>query len=170
VKRPKPSPRKQFIACVGARSTPPEILRWMEKMGAELVRRGFSIISGNASGADQAWVRGGNDVDPAKVKLCLPWRSFEAQAIHPGNVVAVLDELQSSEKVSYFHLAAKYHPAWDQLMLGARKLHARNAMIVEPAQELVGYVDHSRPGGGGAGMAFRLADGHFGIRSWDVSK
>jgi len=121
----------------------------MEKMGAELVRRGFSIISGNASGADQAWVRGGNDVDPAKVKLCLPWRSFEAQAIHPGNVVAVLDELQSSEKVSYFHLAAKYHPAWDQLMLGARKLHARNAMIVEPAQELVGYVDHSRPGGGG---------------------
>lgn len=142
-----------YIACVGSRETPADILLWMTNTAAELVRNGFGIISGNSTGADQAWARGGNSVDPTKVTLCLPWAGFERQAIHPDNVVQLADwDYDRCQRVVH-----AFHPRTEALSPGAMKLHARNVMIVEPAIAVVGYLNPTKKGGGGSGMAFKLA-------------
>lgn len=142
-----------YIACVGSRETPADILWWMTDAAAKLVRRGFGIISGNSTGADQAWARGGNSVDPSRVTLCLPWAGFEAKAIHPQNVVQLVDwDYARCERVVH-----TLHPRTEALTAGGMKLHARNVMIVEPAIAVVGYLNPTKKGGGGSGMAFKLA-------------
>jgi hypothetical protein len=125
----------------------------MEATGAKLVRHGYTLVSGNAPGADQAWARGGNASDPTRVELCLPWESFETSAIHGRNVVRVLD-LRSA---GYFDRVKETHPRFDRLSLGALRLHARNAMIVEGAHLVLGALNPAKPGGGGTGSAFRIA-------------
>lgn len=125
------------IACIGSRQTPPDILKWMEYAGAELVKAGHVIVSGNAPGADQAWARGGNGVDAARVELCLPWQGFEDHAIRNGNVVRVYDPISGK---FYRDHAATIHPRWSRLTPSVRKLHARNVMIVSGAACLLYYV------------------------------
>ncbi len=142
-----------YIACVGSRETPADILSWMTSTAAELVRRGFGIISGNSTGADQAWARGGNSVDPTKVTLCLPWLAFQPMAIHPANIVQLVDwDYERCQRV-----VRTLHPRTEALTAGGMKLHARNVMIVEPAIAVIGYLNPTKKGGGGSGMAFKLA-------------
>ena len=110
------------IACIGSRETPPHILQWMEETGAAIVRLGFTIVSGNAPGADQAWARGGNSVDPDRVELCLPWESFEALAVHSKNTTRALHDRAHKR---YFDIAEANHPARSRLTPGGQRLHAR---------------------------------------------
>lgn len=156
------------IACIGSRETPVDVLRWMEEAGANLVRVGHTIISGNAPGADQAWARGGNSVDPTKVELCLPWRDFEAQARHPRNVFRWLDAEPDVGRAAW-NLAAMLHPRWGFLKTGTRRLLARDVLIVKDALRVVGYLNHFKRGGGGTGFTFKVAR-HFEIETLDVSR
>ena len=149
------------IACIGSRETPPEILRWMEQTGFAIVKSGYHIVSGNAPGADQAWVRGANRADPTKVRLCLPWETFEAAAIDPANIVAILDN-ESPRGKRHYERAEAVHAAWRQMTPGGQRLHARNAMIVERALAVFGYVN-----GGGTRTAFKLAE-LLGVPTYDV--
>lgn len=150
----------RYIACIGSRETPQPILAWMERTGAELVRNGYGIISGNAPGADQAWARGGNFVDPTKVTLCLPWEGFEGKTIHPRNVVqlASFDAERTMRIASMFgSKSARNAAVW---------LHARNVMIIEPASLVLGYLAPGRQGG--TAMAFKLAR-MFGLETCNVA-
>lgn len=142
------------IACVGSRETPDVVLAWMESTGAALVRAGYRIISGNAPGADQAWARGGNSVDPRRVTLCLPWEDFETGAIVVGNVVKVLKIVGGPDYVAAVRAT---HPNFANLSSASIRLHARNAMIVEDVHLVLGYLNPGKPGGGGTGGAFRIA-------------
>lgn len=144
----------QTIACIGSRETPPVILNWMVEIGAALVRSGCEIRSGNAPGADQAWARGGNSVDPRRVTLCLPWEDFEEKAIIPGNVVRVL---RLAESEHYVRDVRDTHPNFAALSSGSVRLHARNAMIVDGVHLVLGALNPDKPGGGGTGSAFRIA-------------
>lgn len=141
------------IACVGSRETPPDVLDWMADMGAMIVERGFVLVSGNAPGADQAWARGGNSIDPSRVELCLPWEGFEGHAVHPRNVVRII---QSSDQ-RYYDDVKGTHPSFGRLSAAALKLHARNAMIVDGAFMTLAYLNHAKPGYGGTGGAWRIA-------------
>lgn len=142
-----------YIACVGSRETPADILLWMTNTAAELVRRGFGIISGNSTGADQAWARGGNSVDPSKVTLCLPWAGFESRMIHPANNAQLADwNYDRCQRIVH-----TLHPRTEALTPGSMKLHVRNVMIVEPSIAVIGYLNPTKRGGGGSGMAFKLA-------------
>lgn len=155
------------IACVGSRETSPAVLRWMEKTGAALVRSGYTIVSGNAPGADQAWARGGNSMDPECVELCLPWESFESSAVHGRNVVRVL----GIDQVAYQRHVLRVqetHPSFARLSPGALRLHARNAMIVEDVHLVLGSLNSGKPGGGGTGSAFRIAQRQ-GICTFNVA-
>jgi len=119
------------IACVGARATPAPILSWMEETGAKLISQGYAITSGNAPGADQAWARGANTVDPRHVSLFLPWEDFERAAIHPANRVCVFNP--------------NIHQRFIELarVTGSKRriaLLARNAMIVDGAHCVLGYL------------------------------
>ncbi len=147
----------KYIACVGSRETPADVLAWMERFGAEIVHRGGHILTGNAPGADQAWARGGNSVDPTKVHLRLPWVDFERQAIHPDNDVTVLEHLGIDAWRHCAALASAQHKRWLQLSQGAQKLVARNVLIIEPATLAIGYLNAGKVGGGGTGGAMRIA-------------
>lgn len=117
------------IACIGSRSIPSSVLAWMEEAGAALVKAGHTIVSGNATGADQAWARGGNSVDPARVELCLPWADFEERAVVPGNVVRVLDSVPAEDREVYYAVI-QTHNSGHHPNPSVQKLFARNAMIV----------------------------------------
>ncbi len=143
-----------YIACIGSRETPPDILGWMRSAGEQLVRDGYRIVSGNAPGADQAWAAGGNKADPAMVTLCLPWEPFEPHAVHFQNNVRVLARRQTPDEKRYYDLAAATHPHWSSLPMGGQRLHARNAIIVETAKVVLGYAG---PHSWGTASAFRIA-------------
>jgi hypothetical protein len=126
----------------------------MEKTGASLVRHGYGIVTGNASGADQAWARGGNSVDPTKVTLCLPWQGFESRAICAGNVVQFVEWDTAKHCLG---VAAKMHPKTERMSSAVMWLYARNVMIIEAASAAMGSLNSSKTGGGGTGFAFRVA-------------
>jgi hypothetical protein len=156
-----------YVACVGARKTPSDVLAWKAKTGAEMVRRGYTIVSGNAPGGDQAWASGGNTVDPTKVVLCLPWIGFERQAIHRRNIVIVLSDM--SMESDYHATAERYHSRWDAVTSGGRKLLARNVMIVEQCIGAVGWIDPTNVAGG-TRAAFTVAEKAFRIPTWDLAQ
>lgn len=153
------------IACIGSREAPVVVLKWMEATGAALVRAGYTLVSGNAPGADQAWARGGNSMDPTRVELCLPWDSFESSAVHGRNVVQVFN---SADGERYVRLVRATHPSFGRLTDAAIRLHSRNAMIVEGAHLVLGALNPDKPGGGGTGSAFRIAQRH-GICTFNVA-
>lgn len=154
----------QTIACVGSRETPFVVLKWIEETGAALARAGYTIRSGNAPGADQAWARGANSVDPTKVELCLPWEGFEARAIVSGNIVR---RIRSTDH-KYYDAVKETHPAFGHLSAAALNLHARNAMIGDGAYLMLGSLNPSKPGGGGTGGAFRIAQ-RYGVITMNVA-
>ena len=154
-------PRAVYIACTGSRETPEEMLPWLESTAADIVRAGCHIVTGNAPGADQAWARGGNLIDPKMVTLCLPWDGFEPRAIHPQNVVVTIHPRTHSR---HFLRAAATHPWWKGMPPGGQRLHARNAMILDGAALMLGY----RTGSGGTESAFRIAK-MLDVPAYDVS-
>lgn len=107
----------------------------MERAGAELVKAGHTIVSGNAPGADQAFARGGNSIDVTKVEVCLPWDGFEAHAVRIGNVVRV-----------YGSSGTRQSPT--------ALLHGRNGWIVGDVKAVLAYLP---PWGGGTLNAVRQA-------------
>ncbi len=122
-------------------------------MGGIIVEKGFTLVSGNAEGADQAWARGANKVNPSRVMLYLPWKQFNAAAVHPDNTVHVLAGPYPESDGRYFDLAAAVHPAWSACAPAARRCLARNGMIVENTAMVLGYIDDS----GGTTTAFKIA-------------
>lgn len=150
------------IACIGSRETPPSVLSWMTNAGRVLALEGHTIVSGNAPGADQAWARGVNAVEPRKVELRLPWDEFEYRAIVAGNVLHVGADADARE------LAAKLHIRWASLHSGAQALLARDVMIVRDAAAVLGWPNRAKLGGGGTGFAFKVAR-HLKVPVYDVS-
>jgi hypothetical protein len=136
-------------AGIGSRKTPENTLRIMERVATRLEVLGYSLNSGGAEGADQAFAKGCTN----KV-VYIPWASFG------DGVVACSPEA--------LDLASKYHPAWDRLSQGAKRLMARNMHQILGAdlQTPVDFVLCWTPDGaetstsyktGGTGQAIRLA-------------
>lgn len=151
------------IACIGSRETIPNIISVMERIGAYLVTNGYTISTGNAKGADQAFARGGNSINPKKVELHLPWSTYEQEAIVPGNIII------NSCPPEYYELAKKYHPNWPALKRGGQAMMARNIGIVTGCVQVICYLNHLKPGGGGTGQGVRFAKAE-GIPVLDLSQ
>lgn len=139
------------VACVGRRDLSERTAELLHRIGQQLAAQGRTIVSGNATGSDQAYAAGANAVKPTLVELWLPWPGFERTAIVIGNVVRICEQARC------FEIAAAHHPAWDRLSQGARRLFARNVGIVEGADIVLALPNHQKPGGGGTGHAMRLA-------------
>lgn len=144
------------VACIGSRETPQIVLDWMKTVGRRLVAVGYELRSGNAPGADQAWADGGNEVDPTKVTLCLPWESFEATKLNPQNKRQIISGTNLRHQ-RFFDAVKDTHPSFGRLSAAALLLHARNAMIVDDVHCVLGSLNPGKPGGGGTGGAFRIA-------------
>ncbi len=152
------------IAGIGSRDLDEEQRDICFRLGRVIAERGGEVHSGNAEGADQAFANGANSVDPKWVHLHLPWPNFNREAIVRGNVIH-LPHPQSHYDVT----AAKYHPNWQYLKQGAKKLHTRNvSIIVHPApKDMVLAYPSLKLGGGGTGQGMRIAEG-MGVPLWNL--
>jgi len=103
----------KYYAGIGSRETPSDILSLMTKIATKLQKDGFTLRSGGAFGADTAFSRGCNIK-----QIFIPWGDYNN---HP-----------MSFQIPYeaFSIAKIFHPGWDRLSDGAKKLMARNVMQV----------------------------------------
>lgn len=146
---------EQVYAGIGSRETPNKVLRQMEDIAARLRLKGWTLRSGHAPGADQAFEKGAG----AQAEIYLPWSTFEADV-----KVAEGAAIHTSPRGEAFEIAAEHHPAWPRLKQGARKLHARNTHIVlgwdkwidKPVKFVVCWTPNGAPTGG-TGQALRIA-------------
>jgi hypothetical protein len=146
-------PRGKY-AGIGSRKTPGPTLAIMERMATCLAGMGWTLRSGGARGADQAFISGaGQEAD-----VFLPWPGYE------GFEEARLDRPTRAA----YELAARFHPTWAACRRGPRALHARNShQILGPnLNDAVSFVvcwtpDASLHGAtrasGGTGQALRIA-------------
>ena len=131
-----------IYAGIGARVTPSRVLTIMEKTAHLLARRGWTLRSGGAGGADSA---------------------FELGASQMCGHKEIFRPVHSTPRAEA--LAATYHPAWNRCSAYVRKLHGRNMLIILGA-DLASPVDCVfcwTVGGailGGTGMAIRCALDH----------
>lgn len=136
-------------AGIGSRQTPKLICNRMTALATALELCGFTLRSGGAEGADQAFEAGVQN--PANKEIYLPWRGFE------GNPSPLYNPSPAA-----MQLAAKYHPAWERCTAGMRKLHARNChqMLGKNLDLPVEFVLCWTSGGqmkGGTAQALRIA-------------
>ena len=108
-----------IYAGIGSRETPVHILTLMEDIAMILAQRGWTLRSGLAEGADQAFHVGAT-MAKGQQENYIPWKGFKkanAQAI-------VAPDLPNWEIA--LGISSQFHPAWDKCSEGAKKLHGRN--------------------------------------------
>lgn len=106
-----------YYTGVGSRQTPTGISTIMTDVAKFLSETGCVLRSGGAEGADSFFEAG--VPDPTKKEIYLPWKDFNG---NKSPLFRVTDEA--------LKLASKYHPAWNKLSYGARKLMGRNGYQV----------------------------------------
>jgi hypothetical protein len=149
-----------YYAGIGSRETPSDILCYFEKVSAFLARKDFVLRSGHAKGADQAF-ENGCDKAKGKKEIFLPWKSFE------GSISDLI-----VKDIKAFEIGEKFHPNWNRLPDGARKLQARNSHQVlgwdlnTPSSFIICWTEGGW-GQGGTGQALRIAS-HYNIPIFDA--
>ena len=103
-----------YYTGIGSRETPCTIAAKMSELAYALARRGYTLRSGGAQGADTAFEEG-CDIASGKKEIYLPWSRFNGS-----------ESMYTAPKDEAFVIAAKYHPAWERCSNAAKKLHARN--------------------------------------------
>lgn len=135
---------KKYYTGVGSRNSPRDICALMTKLSKWLMDQGWTLRSGGAKGADQAFATG----------------IYRQKEIYTAK-----DATQQA-----MSMAAKYHAAWECVSSYARQLHGRNAFQVlgrdleTPSTFLVcwtpdGCISHETRGvrTGGTGTAISIA-------------
>ena len=139
-----------YYAGIGSRETPLNILNLFEKISCYLGNDNFTLRSGHATGADQAFERGCDKAN-GKKEIYIPWKNFEG-----SNSNLILNNPEA------FKIGEKYHPYWHNLKDGARKLQARNShqVLGKDLNTLSKFIvcwTKNGKGQGGAGQAIRIA-------------
>ena len=115
----------KYYAGIGSRETPADVLYAMGAIAVRLSYKGWTLRSGGAPGADSAFAQGAWDAFTegdgdgrmlTRPEIYLPWLGFESI----GNARLVNPQPET------FSIAEQFHPAWDRLSQGAKRLHARN--------------------------------------------
>lgn len=141
----------------------------MRRIAYWMAKKGFTLRSGGAEGADTAFADGWGDAwsetagmggSIYKAEIYLPWEGFNDQySSMEGRLILNIPEAQT--------IASEIHPAWDRLTTGAKALHTRNIYQVL-GQDLnipsTGVIFYAEPNGnsvkGGTRTAVELAKKH----------
>lgn len=150
---------ERAYAGVGSRETPRPVLDLVVSAAALLARRGWTLRTGGAQGADTAFVRGHKMVTTKRLEVFLPWPSFNEYEYRTLKQGKIFDRPTRQA----FLLAEQHHPAWANCDSGARALHARNChqVLGRSLDDPVAFVLCWTPngsGGGGTGQAIRIAE------------
>lgn len=140
-------------AGIGSRETPITIQQLMYYMAKNLSINGYTLRSGGAKGADQAFELGCDNLNGSK-EIYLPWAGFE----NSKSTLVIKDP-------KAFEIAEKYHPYWQNLSQGARKLQARNShQVLGPDLSTISkfIICYTKAGkkAGGTGQAIRIAEAY----------
>lgn len=144
-----------IYAGIGSRETPEPFCNIMSDVAYCLAKRGLTLRSGNARGADYAFYSGANRAG-GKMEIYLPEPNF-------GVVKGQDPEVFISDiPKKAFEIAQEYHPAWTRLSAYAKKLMARNVLQVlgrdveTPTNFIICYTNNGKASGG-TGQAIRIA-------------
>jgi hypothetical protein len=147
-----------YYAGIGSRGIDYATRLMLNLIGREMANAGWTLRSGGAPGADQAFEEGCNAVAGDK-EIYLPWKGFEnnLSSYYPPTSAA-------------YDVGKKYHPQWKNLSESMRNLMARNSHQVlgwnigsTPASDVVicwtadGSEGETTPNTGGTGQAIRIA-------------
>lgn len=141
-------------AGIGSRETPLMILKLMQILAKQFRGEGFTLRSGRAPGADQAFEDGAGD----KAEIFKPWRAFEKDYFSAFNS-RVFDD----PTVAAIEAAKEYHPNWGALSRGGELLMGRNMHIVlgqdldDPVDFIICWTKDGKITGG-TGQALRVAE------------
>lgn len=140
----------KYFAGIGSRETPPTLRNKIENICQDLISKQYTLRSGGADGADnffeEAYIKYNGEME-----IYLPWKNFNDNKSPLYNI--------SPEA---FEIAKEFHPKWNALSQGARKLHARNVYQVlgldlKTPVEFVLYWTKGGKASGGTGQAMRIA-------------
>lgn len=132
---------------IGSRQCPEDLKPKIKLLVELLNNKEFVLRSGGADGADMFFEEYAN-----KKEIFLPWPNFN------GNNSQLNDVCERAMK-----LASKFHPAWNKLKHGAKKLIARNGYQVlgKSLNDPVEFVLCWTPDGkviGGTAQAIKIAN------------
>jgi len=139
-----------YYAGIGSRETPDYVINFFTKIGEKFAQRNYILRSGGAGGADSAFEIGCDMVN-GKKEIYLPWKGFQESKSD-----LIVNDPEA------FEIAKKFHPYWQNLSFGAKKLHARNSHQIlgkdlnTPSNFVICYTKEGK-GGGGTGQALRIA-------------
>lgn len=162
----------KFYAGIGSRQTPSEICEMMHKVAYKLAEFGWVLRSGAAEGADQAFQYGVEKYCedygiPCRTRqqIFLPWIGFNNFGIESDRGICWRDPVDDPR---IEQIARYFHPKYEQLGRGAKKLIGRNghqilgwfldspvAMVIAWTPD--GSVGKTTPKTGGTGHALRIA-------------
>lgn len=141
------------VAIIGSRRITEKQFAYLTSVAEAFVRRGWTVTTGCADGADYAAMVGARNVDPDQLEVYLPWASYNDKYHKGGGSFAVYDPKIHDEWTESVH---KYHPAAKNLKQGAFKLHARNYGILSDVDVVVA-MPMSDEDLGGTGQGMRIA-------------
>lgn len=157
----------KYYAGIGSRETPENIKSIMSRVATGLESMGWTLRSGGAHGADEAFEDG---VQLAENKeIYLPWGGYNGRVSSKGVFVGYVSTEVQMQAMS---IAEECHPNWAACSPGARMMHARNVCQVlgrnlnEPIKFVCCWTVGGRRGGG-TGQALRLAT-KLGIPIYDL--
>lgn len=151
-----------IYAGIGSRDCPKDILEIIIKISYWLGKKGFVLRSGGADGCDKAFEYGCDRANGLK-EIYLPWKGF-----NKSNSTLVVNDSRA------FDIARKYHPNFNNLKEGAKKLQARNShqvlgLNLDSKVDFVICYTKNGAGSGGTGQALRIAK-DFDIPILDLGK
>lgn len=150
-----------IYAGIGSRETPETQLKAMTIMAGWFGFFDFTLRSGGAQGADQAFEEGAKSVS-GDMEIYLPWNGFEEkwadyQSYYLQPSVATYKKAEA--------IAAHFHPVWNRLSERARKLQTRNVFQVlgwdleSPSDFVICWTPDGKASGG-TGQAIRIAQAY----------
>lgn len=154
-----------YYTGIGSRNTPERVVKQMRQLAMYLAFSGYTLRSGKAQGADQAFQKGLEIVERStpfecSAEIYIPWKSFNSDVNSKWD--KVLGDMGNEEKAE--KMASESHPAWDKCSQGAKNLHTRNVYQVlgedlkEPSEFVICYAEPTKTGvKGGTNMAVQIA-------------
>lgn len=117
---------RRYFAGIGSRSTPTLGLRFLRAHSASLIEQGLVLRSGGALGADTACYLPITESSEAEIFLAT---RRECSPVYDRHKI-FFDDMPREIQSQCMDLAKFYHPNWKACGPIARKLHARNILIV----------------------------------------
>lgn len=157
--------KSMYYAGIGSREVPDWVRELIVKTGSWLAKKGYALRSGGADGCDLAFEEG-CDLLNGKKEIFIPWYKF-----NNSNSELYLASTILQYETPALKMARKYHPCFDKLSDGAKKLQTRNCHQIlggdlqSPCDFVICYTKNGN-GEGGTGQALRIAK-DYGIPIFD---